>query len=228
MPIFRDGKLKPGIYKIQNIVGHTHVDIREDTRELCCRPATVLNSEGKGLWEILPLGPGYTIRRIEPEKPNQFCFLPNDGSHRISVTIFPVAWRVEMVHDEPYRGLEYVRIFWGATNLIWDLHNGSNEDLTPMHCLPNDTDHKWRIWKLTLDSDAGPQPVPEATPVQATRPVQLPPYDGNPGSQNYPLSHQTTETNVDEFGTTVTEVTVTTTNTTSTVTTRKKYRVEGE
>ena len=40
--IFKDGKLKPGIYKIKNIVSQTYVDIREHTRELCCRPATVL------------------------------------------------------------------------------------------------------------------------------------------------------------------------------------------
>jgi hypothetical protein len=45
--VFRDGKLKPGIYKIQNIVGQTYLDIREHTKELCCRPVTVL--EGKGL-----------------------------------------------------------------------------------------------------------------------------------------------------------------------------------
>jgi hypothetical protein len=45
--IFEDGKLRPGIYKIQNIVGQTYVDIREHNKELCGRPATVL--EGKGL-----------------------------------------------------------------------------------------------------------------------------------------------------------------------------------
>ena len=45
--ILKDGKLKPGVYKIQNIVGQTYVDIREHAKELCCRPATVL--EGKGL-----------------------------------------------------------------------------------------------------------------------------------------------------------------------------------
>lgn len=78
--IFADGKLKPGIYKIQNLAGHTYLDIRDESKELCCRPATVL--EGKGFvrtclplfphiptsgrlqWEILPLGPGYTIRRV--------------------------------------------------------------------------------------------------------------------------------------------------------------------
>ena len=79
--IFADGKLKPGIYKIQNVKGHTCLDIRE-TGELCCRPATVLGTKGlvrwfspilrpDGLinghfqWEISPLGPGYSIRRVQ-------------------------------------------------------------------------------------------------------------------------------------------------------------------
>jgi hypothetical protein len=47
MSIFEDGKLRPGIYKIMNIVGQTYVDIREHTKELCCRPAAA--SRGKGL-----------------------------------------------------------------------------------------------------------------------------------------------------------------------------------
>ena len=45
--VFKDGRLKPGVYKIQNVVGQTYVDLREYTRELCCRPATAL--EGGGL-----------------------------------------------------------------------------------------------------------------------------------------------------------------------------------
>ena len=49
---FKDGKLKPGIYRIQNIVGQTYVDTREHTRELCCRPVTVL--EGRGLVSSCP------------------------------------------------------------------------------------------------------------------------------------------------------------------------------
>jgi hypothetical protein len=47
MSIFEDGRLRPGIYKIMNIVSQTYVDIREHTKELCGRPATLL--EGKGL-----------------------------------------------------------------------------------------------------------------------------------------------------------------------------------
>jgi len=48
LSIFEDGKLKPGIYKIQNIVAKTFLDCEEHTREMCCRPANEL-SEGKGL-----------------------------------------------------------------------------------------------------------------------------------------------------------------------------------
>jgi len=43
----QDGKPVVAIYRIQNIVGRTCIDIREHTKELHCRPAIVL--EGKGL-----------------------------------------------------------------------------------------------------------------------------------------------------------------------------------
>ena len=48
LSIFEDGKLKPGIYKIQNLYGQTYVDIHEHSREVCCRPATAF-IEGRGL-----------------------------------------------------------------------------------------------------------------------------------------------------------------------------------
>ena len=46
--IFKDGKLKPGIYKIQNLHAQTYMDIHEHSRDVCCRPATALG-EGRGL-----------------------------------------------------------------------------------------------------------------------------------------------------------------------------------
>ena len=46
--IFRDGRLKPGIYKIQNIVTQTYVDIEVHRRTVCSRPAQNLQ-EGNGL-----------------------------------------------------------------------------------------------------------------------------------------------------------------------------------
>jgi len=42
--ILKNGKLKPGIYQIQNLVGQTFVEMKEDVRQLCCRPAAALLS----------------------------------------------------------------------------------------------------------------------------------------------------------------------------------------
>ena len=44
----KDGKLKSGIYKIQNIQSETYLDIEVPSREACCRPATDLG-EGRGI-----------------------------------------------------------------------------------------------------------------------------------------------------------------------------------
>lgn len=46
--IFKDGKLKPGIYRIQSLYTQTIMDIHEHSRDVCCRPATLL-AEGMGL-----------------------------------------------------------------------------------------------------------------------------------------------------------------------------------
>ena len=54
--IFKDGKLKPGIYKIQNVQTGNYVDIEDITREVCCRPSKDLE-EGRGL-----------VRRSPPSK----------------------------------------------------------------------------------------------------------------------------------------------------------------
>ena len=51
--IFKDGKLKPGIYKIQNIQSDTYLDIEVHLRELCCRPAKDLG-EGRGFVSRYP------------------------------------------------------------------------------------------------------------------------------------------------------------------------------
>ena len=76
--ILENGKLKPGIYKIQNIQTETYLDIEVHTREVCCRPANCLG-EGRGLvrqysslrfvsddlkWEIKNLGAGYSVQVV--------------------------------------------------------------------------------------------------------------------------------------------------------------------
>ena len=81
-------------------------------------------------WEILPYGPGYTVRRVQcrpvfrfdcdvlngatqldPGMPEQYCMMI-DGlgdETSISVSAFPVPWRVDVVNEERYRGYDYVR-----------------------------------------------------------------------------------------------------------------------
>jgi hypothetical protein len=46
--IFKDGKLKPGIYKIQNVPTETFLDIDVYSRVVCCRPTNDLG-EGRGI-----------------------------------------------------------------------------------------------------------------------------------------------------------------------------------
>ena len=46
--ILEDGRLKPGIYKIQNIFTETYVDIEMHSRNVCSRPSQNLE-EGNGL-----------------------------------------------------------------------------------------------------------------------------------------------------------------------------------
>ena len=46
--IFEGEKLKPGVYKIQNLYAETFLDIHLHSMEVCCRPAKDLE-DGKGL-----------------------------------------------------------------------------------------------------------------------------------------------------------------------------------
>jgi len=46
--IFEAGKLKPGIYKIQNLYTETYLDVLQHSKEVCCRPARDLE-DGRGL-----------------------------------------------------------------------------------------------------------------------------------------------------------------------------------
>jgi len=77
--IFKDGKLKPGIYKIQNIYAQNFLDVNIQSRQVCCRPAKDLG-EGRGFvsryllsiahisddqkWEIKSLGDGYAVKMV--------------------------------------------------------------------------------------------------------------------------------------------------------------------
>ena len=73
LSIFKDGKLKPGIYKIQKIYTETFLNIETHSRGVCCRPArdlvrlyllSVVHVSDGGKWEIKPLGVGYSVQVV--------------------------------------------------------------------------------------------------------------------------------------------------------------------
>jgi len=162
MSIFLDGKLKPGTYRVQNVTGHTFLEIHWDSGQLCCRPASVL-SEKDGLWEFQVCGSGYQIKKLEDGKPAQFCspsggFFVGFGS-AVRTTAFPAAWNVQVVDNITYRGFGYVSIFLGSTNKVLDLNwGGSSRDGTTVRLWENIISDPCRMWKLT------PVRVDEALP----------------------------------------------------------------
>ena len=44
--IFENERLRPGVYKIQNLRSETYLDIHRHSKELCCRPARDLEDGG--------------------------------------------------------------------------------------------------------------------------------------------------------------------------------------
>jgi len=229
--IFENGRLKPGVYKIQNLFSDTYLDIHHRSMQLCCRPARDLE-EGRGLWEIKRLGAGYTVQKFEPGKPEQYCS-PTEGigsGAPLYASPYPVAWRVELMDEGIHSGFEYVRFYWGPKKIqTWDLHLGHKDDGTAVNIfndLPNNLWQTWRLIPVNVEHMFTPAQSPSAmlssgSLPQDETPAPAPPYDGK---QRCACSHKSVETSDDGFGTTVTEVTVKTT--TNTTTTRKKYRVE--
>ncbi|KAF9648163.1 hypothetical protein BDM02DRAFT_3115784 [Thelephora ganbajun] len=222
-PIFRDGRLRPGIYKIRNIFTETYVDIEVHSRRVVCRPAKDLE-EGRGLWEIKQLGAGYMVQRAEPGEPEQFCTLMDqikdvkDGSP-LSVAAYPVAWRVEIVDDDKHRGFEYVRLCWGATRWSWAVSHWSKDNGAQVVSW-TEGDHvsvPLLMWKLIPVKVEG-MTTPSRSSSETLGPGSLPSYDEDASGQSLTRA-QRTESERDDFGTIVTEVT--------TITTRKRYRVEG-
>jgi len=217
LSIFKNGKLKPGIYKIQNIFTETYVDIEVHSRGVCCRPAKDLE-EGRGLWEIKNLGVGYTVQVVEPGKPDQFCTLIEGVTNSpLEVAAYPVAWRVEVVNDDKHRGFEYVRLSWGATNYAWAVHSGSKDNGAKVVTWVGNGPslEPWRMWKLVPVKVEG-----FFTPPQSPLGSGSPPSYGENTTGQSSTHTQHAESERDDFGTIVTEVT------TTVVTTRKKYRVE--
>jgi len=172
----------------------------------------------------------------------------NNGTP-IHVTSYPVAWRIEVANEGIHRGFEYVRsglnltcharmshrgcilAFTGdlqssfgtyilaskTTAQKWDTAHRcqwviANRFASQVHF--NNVDYPFQVWRLVPVNVKG-----VSTPSQSESSGSLPPYIGGATGQSSAHTHHA-ESESDDFGTIVTEIT------TSTVTTRKRYRVE--
>jgi len=217
--IFEGGKLKTGIYKIQNIESGTYLDIEVHTRDACCRPAKDLE-EGRGLWEIKSIGTGYsTVQVFEPGKPERFC-IPTLGSgdSQLVVTVHPVPWRIKVVDDPKYRGFEYIRFSWGTTEFAWEVPSGSKDNGRTVRVVQDNDRLPRRIWRLIpVKVEGALSPSQLSSEILGSGP---PLYNVGDATEQSSVNKRVEESEHDDFGTIVTEVTTVTT------TTRKRYRVE--
>jgi len=134
-----------------------------------------------------------------------------DGSKYIplSVSAYPVAWKVEIVHEPKHLGFEYVRLCWENTVWSWAVSWGSKDNgaevllWTPEHAHDREP-NTGLMWKLI--------------PVESKDRGSPPSYEGDTVGQSCTCA-QCPGPESDDLGTIVTEVT--------TVTTRRRYRVEG-
>lgn len=125
------------------------------------------------------------------------------------------------------------RFFWGTTTVAWSLWDGSKDNGakveiyryrgatfqlfdTQVKTSPDPPRYAWRIWKL-IPVERETEPARAQSPHETPGPGFPPAYHGD-GTEQPSARTQTTESERDDFGTVVTEVTI--------VTTRKRYRVE--
>lgn len=126
-----------------------------------------------------------------------------------------------------------ISFYWGATQKTWDLHCGQRDDGTkvrrcnwhqgdtadrfaPQVHIFDDSGQSRQIWRLipVRTEDAS---TPQHLSSESLAPGFLPPYSGDATGESSTRAHHA-ESDRDDFGTIVTEVT--------TVTTRKRYRVQ--
>jgi len=133
----------------------------------------------------------------------------------LSVAPYTVAWRIEIVDDVRHRGFEYVRFCWGTTEWSWAVRGWSKDNgAKVITWTENNRDSVTLLmWKLI------PVRV-EPRSSNETEGQEFPPsYEGDTAGQSSTRT-QRAESERDDFGTVVTEVTTVTTST------RRRYRVD--
>ncbi|EKM56731.1 uncharacterized protein PHACADRAFT_254025 [Phanerochaete carnosa HHB-10118-sp] len=142
------GPIPPGVYALQNQASGTYVSLSPDNKTVSCWPEIKLEKTGVRLWEILPLGDGYSIKLHSTDK---YATLQSGMGYRSKVTVskLPAAWRI-VPADSPLLANEgYVQIFWSDTEICWDLSGyGRKAAGTPVEVMFNKDYQACRLFKL--------------------------------------------------------------------------------
>jgi len=123
---------------------------------------------------------------------------------------------MKVVDEEKHRGFGYVRFFWATKTIAWDLTAGKSHNGAEVQTWDN-RPTPWQIWRLLPVKVEGTSTTSSRSPFGAVGQEIPPSYEGDAIGEPSART-QRTESERDEFGTIVTEVT--------TVTTRRRYRVE--
>ncbi|KAF9648154.1 hypothetical protein BDM02DRAFT_3261202 [Thelephora ganbajun] len=149
--ILKNGKLKPGIYQIQNLIGQTFVEMQGSARTSAVGPRRRYRAEK---WDFQPFRPGYTIRKVYPKgssKPDLYCAMLEGLGNRSSVAVspYPAAWKIQIVDEEKCRGFEYIRVVWSTTEMVWDLAWwGNSSDGNKVQVFAGNSTQPCQNWKL--------------------------------------------------------------------------------
>ena len=149
--IFNNGRLRPGIYKIQNLFSETYLDVHQHSGVVCCRPVRDIE-DGRGLvrihlssmvrasdnlkWEIKGLGVGYTVQRVSlstitPVACHRMLNNTEPRLTRENLTSFVLRWRgsTTRLHSTSMHTLRLGESKSSTTAYIVDL-NTSGESWT--------------------------------------------------------------------------------------------------
>lgn len=147
-PAHSGGSIPAGIYALQNKASGTFVSLSPDERTVSGWPEAQLEKTGVRLWEIQPVGSGYTIRLHGTDK---YATLQCGMGYKSKVTVsrVPAAWRI-VASESPLLANEgYIQIFWADTNICWDLSGYGRKDAgAPIEVMPNKDYQACRLFKL--------------------------------------------------------------------------------
>ncbi|KIP05446.1 hypothetical protein PHLGIDRAFT_150955, partial [Phlebiopsis gigantea 11061_1 CR5-6] len=141
-------RIPQGVYGLQNKASLTYVSLSQDERTLGCWPSGATHLSEPKMWEITPLGAGYTIKLHNTDR---YCTLKEGISNgcNISVSHIPAAWKIDVLDSPLNSDAIYIQVFWADTEMTWDLSGyGKDTPGNPIYIRKNKDYQECRVFKL--------------------------------------------------------------------------------